>query len=496
MSTPTRAQRFSVVLLIELWERFGFYGIQSLLLLFMVQRLGMDDAQATLLWGAFTALLYSAPVLGGWLGDRVLGSRRCMVLGGIVLATGYLLMALPNSTTTLLYVAMGAVVTGAGLFKPNAANMVRSIYAGDDSRLDAAFTLYYMSVNVGSTASILLSPWLKDRFGWHVAFGASFVGLSAALVGYALLQRRLEGIGSAPDLLPIDRRRAAMTLAGIPVVVLAAAIVLQHPGLARACVWLAAIGVVTFAAALFRRSSAAERPGLLTMYLLTLQAMLFFVFYQQQATSLTLFALRNVDLHFGIGGTTLFTMSPGQFQALNPIWIMALSPVLAWGYSRLGRQGRDLPIAVKFLLGFTSIGAAFLVWMLSAGDPAHPIVSPWIMVAGYGLLSFGELLTNGLGYAMVSRYVPKQTGALMMGAYSVAAGVALYLGGIVANWAAIPHGLGTLDPAISLPVYHALFLRLLLLALGVMVLCALLLPLIARLDRAHKLAQAPASPRM
>ena len=484
VTAPTRTQRFSVVFLIELWERFGFYGMQALLLLFMVQRLGMPDAQANLLWGGFTALLYCAPVLGGWLGDRMIGSRRCMVLGAVVLAIGYGLMSLPVQDTRLLYLAMGAVVAGAGLFKSNAANMVRAIYAGDDSRLDAAFTLYYMSVNVGSTVSVLLTPWLKDRFGWHAAFAVCFAGLITALIGYVALHRRLDGVGSPPDLLPLVPRHGLLILIGIPITILAGMVVLQHPVLARDCVWLAGLGIVLFAAGLYARSGPAQRPGLLAMYMLTLQGMMFFVFYQQQATSLTLFALRNVDLQLGLGGVILFSFSAGQVQALNPLWIMALSPVMAWSYGRLGRAGRDPTVAVKFLTGYVMIAASCFVWFLASGDPSHPIVSFWIMVAGYGLVSLGELLTNGIGYAMVSRYVPQHLAAVMIGAYSVAAGIAFYLGSIVANWAAIPHG-PPLDPAASLVIYHRLFLRLLVLALGVVAACALALPLLRRLDRAH-----------
>ncbi len=488
MPNPSRTQRFAVVLSIELWERFGFYGMQALLLLFMVQRLGMVDAQADLLWGGFTAMLYCAPVLGGWLGDRVLGSRRCLALGAAVLAVGYLLLALPTQGTTLLYVAMGAIVAGTGLFKPNAANVVRAIYAGDDSLIDAAFTLYYMSVNVGSTVSILLTPWLRDRFGWHVAFAVCCAGLVAALASYALLQRRLDGIGSAPDLAPLRPARGLAVLVGVPVVVVLMMAVLQHPAVARACVWLAGIGVLLLWLGLLVRARPAERPGMLAMYILTLQVMMFFIFYQQQATSLTLFALRNVDLRLRIGDTTLARFSAGQVQALNPLWIMLLSPLLAWGYGRLGRGGRDVPVAVKFLIGYASIAASCLVWFLAARDPARPIVPFWVMIVGYGLVSFGELLTNGLAFAVVARYVPRRMSALMMGTYLVAAGVAFYLGSLVASWAAIPTGLAGLDPAVSLAIYDGLFLRLLVLALVVVGVCAALLPLLRRLDRAHHAA--------
>ena len=491
MPSPTRTQRFAVVLSIELWERFGFYGMQALMLLFMVQRLGMADSQADLLWGGFTAMLYCAPVLGGWLGDRVLGSRRCLALGAAVLAIGYLLLALPARGTVLIYVAMGAIVAGTGLFKPNAANVVRAIYAGDDSLIDAAFTLYYMSVNVGSTVSILLTPWLRDRFGWHVAFAVCCAGLVAALASYALLQRRLDGIGSAPDLVPLRRAHGLAVLVGVPVVVVLMMAVLQHPAVARACVWLAGIGVLLLWSGLLVRARPAERPGMAAMYILTLQVMMFFIFYQQQATSLTLFALRNVDLRLRLGDATLVRFSAGQVQALNPLWIMLLSPLLAWGYGRLGRSGRDVSVAVKFLIGYAAIAASCLVWFLAARDPARPIVPFWVMIVGYGLVSVGELLTNGLAFAVVARYAPRRMSALMMGTYLVAAGVAFYLGSLVASWAAIPDGLVGLDPAVSLRIYDGLFLRLLVLALVVVGVCAALLPLLRRLDRAHHAAIGP-----
>ncbi len=487
---PTRTQRFAVVLSIELWERFGFYGMQALMLLFMVQRLGLGDGQAYLLWGGFTAMLYCAPVLGGWLGDRVIGSRRCAVTGAMVLAVGYALLALPAQGTVPLYLALGAIVAGTGLFKPNAANLVRAIYAGDDSLIDAAFTLYYMAVNVGSTVSILLTPWLRDRFGWHAAFAVCGGGLAVALASYGLLRRRLDGIGSAPDLLPVRPARMLAALVGVIVVVLAMTEVLQHPLVARACVWLAGLGVLLLWLGLLVRARPAERPGLLAMYILTLEVMMFFIFYQQQATSLTLFALRNVDLRLRVGDATLARFSAGQVQALNPLWIMLLSPLLAWSYGRLGRGGRDVSVAVKFLIGYAAIAASCLVWFLAARDPARPVVPFWVMIAGYGLVSFGELLTNGLAFAVVARYVPPRLSALLMGTYLVAAGVAFYLGSLVASWAAIPGGLGTLDPRVSLAIYDGLFLRLLVLALVVVGACAALLPLLRRLDRAHQAASA------
>jgi len=491
-SRPSRTQSFTVVLLIELWERFGYYGMSALLLLFMVQRLGFRDSTANLLWGAFAALTYASPAIGGWIGDQVIGSRRCMVIGAAILALGYLFMSLPSGGAVLLYVAMGTIAIGNGMFKPNAANMVRRIYEGDDARLDGAFTIYYMAVNVGSTVSILLCPWLKDQYGWHVAFAISFLGLVIGLANFTILRARVAHVGSRPDFAPMHVPRLMLVLGGIVLAIIAVDVILQHPVLARDCVWLAALVVLGAWVVTFRRSTRFERPGLLAMYLLTLQVMLFFIFYQQMSTSLTLFALRNVDLAFGVGGFTLFHWSPAQFSALDPIWIMVASPPLAWLYNRLGASGRDLPIAGKYVVGFALVAAGFLIWWLSCRWSATPLVSPWIMVWGYLLLSLAELLISGLGLAVVARYVPARMSAFMMGAYFLSVGVAMYIGSWVANYAALPDVGGQPDPAQTLPLYGSLFFRLFLLGCGGTVASLVLLPIIRRLDAAHQRGEAGA----
>ena len=179
------------------------------------------------------------------------------------------------------------------------------------------------------------------------------------------------------------------------------------------------------------RPQRARRPH--AALILTLQVILFFVFYQQMSTSLTLFALRNVDPSFSLFGVPLFTWSAAQFQALNPIWIMLLSPILAFAYTRLAARGRDIPVAAKYALGFLVVAIGFFVFGLSGQHAVDGRVSSWFMVGGYGLYSLGELLVSGLGLAMIARYVPARMSGFMMGAYFVATGVSQYLGSVVAN---------------------------------------------------------------
>ena len=487
----SQTRSFVTVWMIELWERFGYYGMQALIVYFMVQRMGFDDSRANLVWGAAAALIYVAPAIGGWIGDQVLGTRRCMVLGAIILSLGYALMAIPSTNTWHLFSALGVIVVGNGLFKPNTANLVRKIYEGDDSKIDSAFTMYYMAVNVGSTFSMLATPWIKDHvnatygneIGWHVAYAVCSVGLMIGLFTLMLMRASIRHVGSTPDDKPLDMGKLAMVLGGGVVAVALSAVILQYQSLARIFVYLAGLVVLGIFVHLIRKSEPSERAGLVAALVLTLQTVFFFIFYQQMSTSLSLFALRNVDLEFNVLGAHLWTWSPAQFQALNAIWIMVLSPVLAWMYTRAGRTGNDLSIAGKFALGFAVVAAGFFTYGFAGAFAVNGMTSSWIMIIGYGLYSLGELLVSGLGLAMVARYVPARMGGFMMGAYFVATGISQYLGGVVANYASVPQGMT--DPLQTLPIYTSLFNKLGIAAVICTLIALTVLPLMRRLTATH-----------
>jgi proton-dependent oligopeptide transporter, POT family len=484
--SPTRS--FVTVFLVEMWERFGYYGMAALLVLFMVERAGFDDGQANLVWGAFAALVYTAPAIGGWIGDTLLGTRRTMLLGAFVLVVGYLMLALPDDRVSFMYLSLGVIVVGNGLFKANSQNLVRRIYEGEDARIDSAFTIYYMAVNIGSTISMLATPWIKDRWGWHAAFAFCCAGMVLGVLNFLIRYRSLVHVGSAPDSKPIDWRRVGVILAGGVALSLASTYVLAHKALAVACVYAAAVAVLAVFGYMIATCERAERAGLVAALILVLQAILFFIFYQQMSTSLTLFAMRNVDPDFSLFGVRLFTWSAAQFQALNPIWIMLLSPVLAFAYTHFGRQGRDLSIAAKFAVGFVAVAAGFFIYALGGRYATDGRVSSWFMVWGYGLISIGELLVSGLGTAAIARYTPVRMSGFMMGAYFVATGVSQYLGSVVANFAQLPNdGVSAIE---SLRVYTGLFSNLGWLATAGAVLTILLLPVMRGLSNQHRLGAA------
>jgi len=487
-ASQTRA--FLTIWMIELWERFGYYGMQALMLLYMVQQKGFSDEKANLVWSAFTALVYAAPAIGGWIGDKVLGTRHTMPIGAAILAIGYLMLSIPSDSLYMLYCSMGVIVVGNGLFKPNAANMVRRIYEGDDTKIDAAFTMYYMAVNVGSTASMIAAPLISTYWGWHAAFAFCCAGLILGLINFALMKRALDHIGSPPDEQPTRWDRLALVLGVAFAAIFAVAFIIQDLGVARMCVYVAGAVVLGIFIYMIANGSRTERAGLIAALILVVETLLFFIFYGQMATSLTLFALRNVEWHQNLLVADI-TWSPGQYQALNPIWIMILSPILAWTYTHFGKTGRDLPIAAKFALGFVVVAIGFFIFGISAGGAVDGKVSSWYMVWGYGFYSLGELLVSGLGLAMIARYVPARMGGFMMGAYFVAVGISQYVAGIVANLAKIPKDIS--DPLQSLQIYTALFNKLGFLAVGGVVLAVALLPLMKRLSSAHSDHAAEAS---
>ncbi|HEY6452226.1 MAG TPA: oligopeptide:H+ symporter [Steroidobacteraceae bacterium] len=491
LSPLAQKRAFSTVFMIEMWERFGFYGMQVLMVTYMMKKLGFIDTRANLVWGAAAALIYATPAIGGWIGDRLIGTRRTMRIGAVVLAVGYALLWLPTNSEYFLYLALGVIIVGNGLFKPNAGNLVRKIYEGEDTRIDSAFTMYYMAVNIGSMISMTLTPWIRnyvgarygDSLGWHTAFGVCSIGLLVGLTNYWLMGRALSHVGSPPDAVRLNLRRLGGVAAGAVGMVIVSALILQNQAVARVCVYAAGAVILAIFLHLIRASHRNERAGMIAALVLVLQTVLFFVFYQQMSTSLNLFAQRNVDLRFSLFGWQLFTWIPEQYQNLNSIWIVVLSPVLVLIYNSLGRFGRDPSIAAKFAWGFAAVAAGFFIYGVGARWQVDGQVSSWIMVWGYGLYSLGELLVSGLGLAMIARYVPARMGGFMMGAYFVASGLSQYLGSVVANFAHVPRNLT--DPVESLAIYTSLFNKLGFAGIACTVIAIAMLPLMNRLSASH-----------
>nr|AKN21495.1 slc15a-9 [Schmidtea mediterranea] len=456
----------------------------SLMVVFMINGLHFDDQHANLTWGAIAALIYITPVLGGWLGDRVLGTRRTMLLGVAVLLIGYVLLALPMNGQTDLFLSLSVVIIGGGLFKPTAGNMVRLIYKNEPHRLDSAFTLYYMAVNIGGTVSMLLAPYLKEKYGWHAAFALCALGMVMAILQAILASKYLKNLGTALDNQPFKWKRFFGVIIGTLVLIAVMMPILMDPSVAKICVVVIAIVTALLLLYMIFKAKSGERKGLIVACILILEMVLFMIFYQQMTTSLTLFALRNVDNHFTFFGLHLFTFSAPQYMSLNGIWIFVLSPLLAWIYNKYDHKAGNASVAQKYALGFAAVALGFGIFTLSGNFAVDGKISSWFMVAGYGFYSLGELLVNGLGMSMISKFAPPTLSATLMGVYFLAAGIAQYMGSIVANLAKMPHDV-VLSAQQTLPLYINLFKTLTWMAIAGLIVALILLPLINRLIRAH-----------
>ncbi len=476
---------FLVLFFIEVWERFGYYGMASLMVLYMVQRLGIGDARADVIWGAFSALVYSMPLLGGWLGDRVLGARCTMVLGAMALGLGYVLLSIPLAAS--FFPAMGLIAIGNGLFKVNPNNLVSRLYEGQRSRLDILFTIYYMSLNIGAFVSILLTPWIKNHpqwvvvlgplhfDSWHLAFGLSAVGLTLGLLNYGVFRRYLRPYGTAVDFDKLRWSRLAAVVAGSLLIAWLLSEVVRHRLVALAVVAGFLLLVIWIFAHLLRSGERRERRRIVACIIFVGMSVIWAIYNQQIYTSLTLFALRNVN-HSLLG----MHVAAAQFQDLNQFWLVLLALPLAWLYQRMGQTRRgDFSTATKYAAGLYLIAIAFFLYAGSRLTAYQGIVSPWWLVGGYAAQSLGELLISALGFSMVSQLVPERSRGIVMGAWFLGMGISNFAGGAIASLAAVPAGVT--QPAATLPVYSDLFAWLGVAALVCALIATAIVPLLNRL---------------
>ncbi|WJV55834.1 dipeptide/tripeptide permease DtpA [Prodigiosinella aquatilis] len=450
MNAFKQPKAFYLIFSIELWERFGYYGLQGIMAVYLVKMLGMSETDSITLFSSFSALVYGFIAIGGWLGDKVLGTKRVIVLGTMTLAIGYAMIAYSGHNLFWVYAGMATIAVGNGLFKANPAALLSTCYAKDDPRLDGAFTMYYMSVNIGSFFSMLATPWLAVHYGWNVAFSLSVIGMILTLVNFMFCRKWVKKYGSQPDFVPINIRKLLMTLVGIVALICISVWLLHNQLVARWMLAIISLGIILiFARETFRLHGTARRK-MIVAFILMIEAVVFFVLYSQMPTSLNFFAIRNVGHSiFGIA------FEPEQYQALNPFWIMVASPFLAAIYNKMGDH---LPMPHKFAIGMVLCSGAFLVlpWGASMANEQGIVSVNWL-IASYALQSVGELMISGLGLAMVAQLVPQRLMGFIMGAWFLTTAAAALIAGNVANLMAVPKNV--VDAHESLAIYSHVFLQ-------------------------------------
>ncbi|OBU36874.1 dipeptide/tripeptide permease DtpA [Photobacterium phosphoreum] len=443
---------FYLIFSIEFWERFGFYGMQAILTVYMVKILGMSESVTFTLFGAFTALVFGSVAIGGWVGDKILGTKRTIKLGAMILTIGYALLGLSASSgygdSKLIYIAMGFIAMGNGLFKANPSSLLAKTYGENDPRLDGAFTMYYMAVNLGSLFSILLTPWIAEKFGYSFAFGVSAVGLVITIINFIISGQIVKKIGSKPDMNPVNRIHYMGILIGAIILSFVSSILLQHLFYAHLILIIVGIIIVFL---YFRESfltHGLERAKMIVAFVLMLQGVMFFVPFLQMPTSVNFFAIHNVS-HDLFG----FAVAPEQFQALNSLWVMAASPILAIIYNKYGDR---FAMPLKFAIGMVFSSFSFLVLALGAHfSNSDGIISSNWLVLSYIFQAIGELLVSGLGLAMVAQLVPQRMMGFAMGMWFLTLATAAVFAGWVATLTAAP--VGIVNPHQTLTIYSHIF---------------------------------------
>ena len=443
----------STLFFTELWERFSYYGMRGLLILYMTASLdagglGFDTATAGAIYGLYAGCVYLLCLPGGWLADRWLGARQATFFGGSLILAGHLCLAAPLKDS--FFAGLALVVLGTGLLKPSISKLVGDLYAKDDPRRDAGYSLYYMGINLGAFLAPLACGWLalSEEFraalagwgfgaasAWHVGFGAAALGMAGGLWQFRAGRARLvhAGLPPAAGMAAGDRRllaRSLLALGGL-VFLLVTGLVQGWFGIASLSNGFALLLLAVtagFFISMFRAGdwSSEERARLQLIFILFVAASVFWSLFEQGGSTLNLFAARNTDLT--LAG---YTFPATWFQSVNPLMIIVLAPVFALGWVRLG--ARNPSSIAKFTLGLVLVAAGFGVLAVAAVLAADGVkVSPMWLVATYLLHSLGELCLSPVGLSAISRLAPARIASLTMGVWFLASSVGNYLGGRVA----------------------------------------------------------------
>jgi POT family proton-dependent oligopeptide transporter len=446
-----------LLFLVEMWERFSYYGMRGLLVLYLVQSAhpaadasgfvnpgrGWSRADASVLYGWYTGMAYLLPILGGWIADRVLGTHRSMIVGGLVIALGHTVLAvsglgsLASSATGMSVFVFGLalIVIGTGHFKPCVSVMVGQLYPDGDARRDGAFTIFYMGINLGAFLAAFVCGTLGERVGWHWGFGSAAVGMLAGLALYTSLRARLlDDIGRPPAGRP--DRSVPIALGGVA----AAAVValLHHAGAlatlgevlaGRGILAALAIGGVAWTAWFVRRLAPEERGPTTTIFVFMLFNAVFWLAFEQAGSSLNLFTDLRTDRW--IDG---FEVPTTWFQSINAGLIFILAPAFAALWSWLGRRGRDPGQPVKIALGLFFLAFGYLFMVAAGRIAADPAVkaSMLFVVATYFWHTVGELCLSPTGLSYVTKAAPARYVSLLMGVWFVSTFLANLGGGLVA----------------------------------------------------------------
>ncbi|MFC3101479.1 peptide MFS transporter [Altererythrobacter lauratis] len=454
----------------EMWERFSFYGMRAILIFYLVQHWMFSQGEGALILGAYGAMVYVTPLLGGWLADRYIGQRKAVLFGAVLLALGHLFMAVEGEggqsdpALNVFWLALALIIVGSGFLKANISVMVGQLYRLTDSRRDAAYTIFYMGINLGAAAGSILVGYLGLTLGWAWGFGLAGIGMVAGLVVFVLGKATLRGAGEAAA--PLERRKEMLIYgAGVAAVAVMWGLI-QYREVIQTL--LIVTGVVLLGYVLWQASRLDKHPRERIYAILFLIALnpLFWGLFDQAPGSLNLYTDAYVDTG---------NVPAAIFQSINPIYILLFAPVFAALWQWLGQRGLEPSAPAKFALALFQVGAGFLVFAWGATAAGMEVMTPVIFVfLIYLLHTTGELCLSPVGLSAMNRLAPGFMASLIMGAWFYMTAVGSFVAGKIGE--ATGGESGEMSKALTLQIYDQIGW----IAIGVAVAVLLVSPIIKR----------------
>jgi len=425
-----------VLFFAEMWERFSYYGMRALLIFYLTQHWLFSDERASIIYGAYTALVYITPVVGGYLADRYLGQRKAVLFGAVLLTFGHFLMGFEGDggqqglAINIFWLALAFIIVGSGFLKANISVIVGQLYPRTDVRRDAAYTIFYMGINVGAALGSFICGLVGQVYGWSYGFGLAGFGMLLGLVVFVAFKPLLMGRGEPPDPAALARPVAGIRLEWLLYLAgaLAVAVVwalIQYQDLVG---WmLGGAGAILVLYVLYTavvKLPSEDRDRIFAAIFLIFGSILFWALFEQAGSSLNLFTDRYVD-RAGVPASV--------FQSINPVYIVLLGPLFAWMWTALGRRGLEPSTPAKFGLAMMQLGLGFLVLVAGASAVGMGNMTPVVFIfLIYLLHTTGELCLSPVGLSAMNRLAPPHMASLIMGTWFFAAALGNFVAGLIA----------------------------------------------------------------
>lgn len=440
-----------VLFFAEMWERFSYYGMRAILLMFLIDNIrggmGLSVSEGTAIYGLYTASVYLLTLPGGWIADNILGQKKSIWYGGIVIMLGHIVLAIPGDVS-IFYLGLALVAAGTGMLKPNISSIVGDLYPEGGARRDSAFSIFYIGINLGSFLGMLLVGYLGQVVNWHLGFGAAAVGMFLGLIVFKIGgDRYLKGLGEAPDksiktkenknLAHPTQKKLGYGLIALLVIFLTTLQLSGTIDMTSAQGLAQATGIIIVSVALFYflyiliagGLTLEEKKRVGVLFIFFIAAALFWSGFEQAGSSLQIFAERHT--HRTIGE---FEVPSSWFQNFNPFFIVLLAPIMASLWIWLAQRKSNPSIPVKFAIGLLLLGAGFLVMEVGANlAVSGEIVSPFFLAFTYLLHTTGELCLSPVGLSAYTKLAPKRFVSQLMGIWFVGASLGNLIAGLFAG---------------------------------------------------------------